>query len=154
MGDSDGGFSRISRGAYARRGRQVGRTRALSADLESERPMEDEVIQFVAHETGYRAHTAQGMRLDVIRMVSIQPDIETPEGYFTWLWAETIQGFYLMRQRVTASGGEAWQVVREFVPRDSYGFYFDFQDVLRPALRASGEVTVSLGARPPGTARP
>lgn len=112
----------------------------LSADLESERVMEDEVLHFVTHETGYRAYTARGLRLDIIRSESIQPDIGDPGDYYTWLWTETFQGFYLMRQRVTASRAAGWEVVREFVPRDPYGFYFDFLDRIRPALRASGEV--------------
>lgn len=90
--------------------------------------VDDEVTHWVSNDLGYHAYTRGGLALSIIRSASVQTPIAHPERYPTWLWLETVQGFYLARQMVVDSIPQTWHLVRRLTPAEPHAFFSAFRD--------------------------
>ncbi len=99
--------------------------------------MEREVVHWVTDPCGYFAYTADGAGLAIVRSLSIQLAIEDPLDYHTWLWLETVQGFFLARQRFVEFAPGGWWLVRRFEPGASEHFFHEFGERLPDWLVAA-----------------
>lgn len=92
--------------------------------------MEEEVVHWSFDENGYHAFTATGKPLNIVRSLSLQPPIASEDDYYTWLWLETLQGFYVARQRIVEAMPQGWWLVRQVVPASPHLFFQHFSDEL------------------------
>lgn len=102
----------------------------MSVEIVQEEEMDEEVLQWVVDASGYHAYTRAGLGLQIIRSASVQPPIENPAQYQTWLWMETVQGFFLARQSVIESVPQEWRLARRITPGEAHRFFVDFKDVV------------------------
>lgn len=106
----------------------------MPVEIVDEHLVRDEVVHWVYDDFGYHAFTSSGMTLNIIHSVSVQLPIERPEDYFTYLWLETLQGFYMARQRIVESAPQGWWLVRQLIPGNTYNFFQEFQDNIEDYL--------------------
>ncbi|MBM3464682.1 MAG: hypothetical protein FJX76_21505 [Armatimonadetes bacterium] len=92
--------------------------------------LKDTIVQFVTSEHGYFAYSAQGRSLTIVRAHSYQPEIVDEEEYHTWLWVESLDGFYVLRQQIVAHEPKEWTIVAEIIPAERYAFFIEFLDHL------------------------
>lgn len=90
----------------------------------------EEVIQFVTHELSYIAYTRTGRRLDILKSHSVQPPIEDPENFTTFMWLKALQGYFVLRQHYVEKVSEPWYVIQELKPETDFRFYEEFLDVV------------------------
>jgi hypothetical protein len=99
--------------------------------IRSEDVLDDVVKQFVVDAHGYFAYAASGLTLTIVRALSVQPPIADDQDYYTYLWVESVNGFFLLRQQVlqcAAQSAQEWVVVRRIEPNDTFNFFFEFLD--------------------------
>lgn len=118
----------------------------MSIDIINERLMQDEIVHWVWDTLGYYAFTSSGMSINIVRSTSVQPSIQRPDDYYTYLWLETLQGFFLARQRIVDSAPQGWWIVRQLIPNVGHHFFQAFQDdiasyVERLEARAASDET-------------
>lgn len=76
-----------------------------------------------------------GRRGDIIRCQTYQPEIGDPENYVFYLWAETLQGYFLLKQRFLEGRAQEWQLAGEFELEESGPGTFDLlSDEVRAML--------------------
>lgn len=68
------------------------------------------------------------MILNFIQITSLQLPIEDEEEYFTHLWAQTLSGFFLFRQKVKDKIPQVWTLEREIIPEEEDGFFEVFEE--------------------------
>ncbi len=101
--------------------------------------MEDEVLRFLTDQASYSARTRSGMRLRILRARSFQPEVRDEENFATFLWLETTEGYFLMRQHLFHHRPLAWFVLRRVVPvQVQPDFFPDFHEHLAGYVRAEG----------------
>ena len=61
---------------------------------------DDEIALFDAGKNGYYAYLLPGDRIDIQHAFSFQPPIENFDDYFSYMFVESLQGFFVFRQRV------------------------------------------------------
>lgn len=96
--------------------------------LQVDVPVEDEVVQFITEQATYTAYTGRGLRLDITRANTLQPAIQDPDDFHTYMWVEARQGFFLLSQRFVKGEAQRWVVYREFIPKESHNFYIRYGD--------------------------
>ncbi len=84
---------------------------------------DDEITIFEAGENGYYAYLRLGRRIDIQRAFNFQPPIDNFDDYYSFMFVESLQGFFLFRQRVVENKSEPWHVFLEMTPRDPCVFY-------------------------------
>ena len=87
------------------------------------RQFEWEAVHFEAYERGYYALLRRGDRLDIQRVFTIQPPIDDPDDYYAFMFAQTLQGFFVMRQRVIDGKTGNWEVFLEVIPEEPHRFF-------------------------------
>lgn len=102
--------------------------------IAEERLIDDPVEHFVTNENGYFAYSQSGRALAIVHAHSIQPPIDNADDYQTFLWVETVDAFFLLRQRIVNAEPQAWSIVREIVPYQRHNFFYHFIDVLAEYL--------------------
>jgi len=88
-------------------------------------PVGAEIVHFEAYEKGYYAILRRGDRLDIIHSLHLQPPVEDPGNYFAFMFVETLQGFFLLRQRVFENRPENWEVYLEITAAEPHRFFSD-----------------------------
>jgi len=101
-----------------------------------ERVLEDPVPHFVTNEHGYFAYADSGLSLTIVRAHSFQTPITDPENYPSYLWVESVNGFYLLRQEVLEGAPQPWVIVREVLPEEPHNFFYEFLAVLEDYARS------------------
>ncbi len=84
--------------------------------------------------------SADGRRGDIIRCLTYQPEIVNPEDYTFYMWAETLQGFFLLHQRFLEGRAEEWQLAGEFEFEDRGPGAFELLSQKVRAMLDSGEL--------------
>jgi hypothetical protein len=140
----------------------------MAVDIVNERVIRDEIVHWVYDDLGYYAYAGSGLTLNIVRSISVQLPIENPDDYSTFLWLETLQGFFLARQRLLDSSPQGWWLIRELMPDESHAFFQRFGDSIhdylagihaRLALEDAAYAplegrSTSPASVPPGTFRP
>jgi hypothetical protein len=85
----------------------------------------EEVIHFEAYREGYYAILRRGDRLDIQRIFHIQPPIVNENDYFAFMFAQTLFGFFLFRQRVVENKPQPWEVYMELIPESPHSFFVE-----------------------------
>ena len=104
--------------------------------LQVDLPINDDITHFVYDEHAYCAYTARGLRLDIRRAVSVQPDIPDGEDFYSYMWVDAQQGYFLLAQRFIHGRAAGWMVYREMIPHDSHGFFTAFAEELGAYIKA------------------
>lgn len=81
------------------------------------------ITHFVAYDKGYYAILDGGGRLDIVRVFNLQPPIENDDDYHAFMFVETFQGFYLLRQRVIAGKPKCWETWLRIEPEKPACFF-------------------------------
>jgi len=76
--------------------------------------LDDEIALFECGENGYYAYLRSGRRLDIQRVFNFQPPIENFDDYFSYMFVQSLQGFFLLRQRMLENRPLNWRVFLEF----------------------------------------
>ena len=97
--------------------------REIDSLLKSIVAMDDDVTHFVVYEKGYYALLRTGRRLDITRIHAFQPGIDDFDDYFGYLFIESIDGFFIMRQRILENRAQMWVAVAELVPFETGDFF-------------------------------
>ncbi len=84
---------------------------------------DEEITIFEAGETGYYAYPRLGRRIDIQRAFNFQPPIDNFDDYYSFMFVESLQGFFLFRQRIVENKGETWRVFLEMTPREPRAFF-------------------------------
>lgn len=89
-------------------------------------PLKPTVIDFIMTEGAYYFIIDDGRRADVIKARSLQPSIENPDHYRSYLWVIALQGGFLLSQEFRGGQSESWQVEREIpIPEEKTPEWFD-----------------------------
>lgn len=105
----------------------------------SEWTLEDEVLRFITDATSYTARTRAGMELRILRAWSFQPPVEDENNFASFLWIQTLEGFFLLRQHLVGSQAMSWHILRRLIPEPGQPHFFhDFQDELPTYIEAQG----------------
>lgn len=121
----------------------------------SEWPMEDEVFRFVTDHMNYSARTRSGMELRILKAWTYQPPVQDETNFATFMWVETVEGFFLMRQHLVFNQALPWHILRRVIPSPGHPYFFhDFQDVLPDYIEKQGlNVPFELDEEVPGFIR-
>ncbi|MCL5038069.1 MAG: ATP-binding protein [Chloroflexi bacterium] len=92
--------------------------------------MEMEVTRFHYDPNSYYALLIDGQKLNILRSVSIQPEIEDPGDFNTYMWAEAREGFFLFRQKFIENRPMGWVLESHVIPRKAVGFFEQYRKVL------------------------
>ncbi|MHB2016735.1 MAG: hypothetical protein ACYCW6_07285 [Candidatus Xenobia bacterium] len=98
--------------------------------LQVDVPVEDEIVHFLCDPSIYIAYTRRGLKLHIIRSTTLQPDIANDQDFFSYMWVEAKEGFFLLTQHFLEGVPKLWTVYREMIPTEPQNFFFDFQDDL------------------------
>ena len=108
-------------------------------------PLGDPVLRFISTSESYSAYCQSGLRLDIARCRNILLDQEDPDDYWNFLWMQSLQGFFVVRQRVRVGVTEEWVLVGELFTSAPVSQFFDsFQEHFEHVVRRFG-----LADRPP-----
>ncbi|HXE71090.1 MAG TPA: hypothetical protein VNO81_00390 [Candidatus Nitrosotenuis sp.] len=103
------------------------------SDLQfDEWPLDEEVTRFLTDSERYVAFTASGMELRITRARAFQPPMEDPDDFPTFMWTETLEGYFLMRQHIVQNHAQGWRLIRRILPRGprQASFFYEFEDQL------------------------
>lgn len=104
-------------------------------------PLDEEVVRFVTEPLNYSARTMTGMELRILKAQTFQPPVENPDNFPTFMWIETAEGFFLLRQHLVFNQGLPWRILRRILPAPGQPYFFhDFQDVLESYVAEQGLV--------------
>ncbi len=88
-------------------------------------PLDDEILDFVTTEAAYLICTHSGLTLHVRKCRTRQPAIEDEDNYTSFMWADTLQGYFLLRQQFWHGKAQPWRLIREITPQEASVFFFD-----------------------------
>ncbi|MFA6449068.1 MAG: hypothetical protein WCX65_06370 [bacterium] len=92
-------------------------------NLENAFQTEDEITLFDASDKGYYAYLRLGGRLDIIHAFNFQPPIENFDDYYSFMFVESLQGFFVLRQRIIENKERPWHIFLELAPREPAAFF-------------------------------
>jgi hypothetical protein len=98
---------------------------AFFDNLQNAMQRDDEIVLFEASELGYYAYPRLGGRFDIMHAFNFQPPILNYDDYYSFMFVESLHGFFVFRQRVFENKEEPWRVFLELVPREPHCFFSD-----------------------------
>ncbi len=102
-------------------------------------PLEDKVLRFLTDPASYSARTRAGLHLRILRARTFQPEVGDEQNYPTFLWLDTTEGCFLLRQHLVGHRALPWFVVRRVVPvHPDAGFFSGFFENLADYVRVEG----------------
>lgn len=111
----------------------------MSGTRYSEWPLEEEILRFVTDQTSYSARTRSGMELRILKAQTFQPPVQDEDNFATFLWIETVEGFFLLRQHLVYSQALPWYLLRRLIPAPGQPHFFhEFQEELESYIEAQG----------------
>lgn len=103
-------------------------------EIATEIILNEEVKDFYLEGDWYYVILRSGRCLNIVRSQSVQPAIDDPLDYPSYLWVEAKEGFFLFRQRFLMGRGGPWVVEKQIVPADPADFFRLYLDRLRQNL--------------------
>lgn len=97
--------------------------------------LEEEIIDFYIENGVYFAVSVKGKNYYIKKIVTIQPEILDENDFFTYLWMETLEGFFLLRQRIKNGKPQKWVIEKEVVPFEYFNFFEIYQEEIKKRLR-------------------
>jgi hypothetical protein len=80
--------------------------------------VDEEVALFEASKLGYYAYLRRGGRLDIRQVFTCQPPIDDFNDYFSYMFVESLQGFFLLRHRMLENKPQPWTVFLALKPAE------------------------------------
>ena len=112
------------------------------------------VLDFVSTPSSYTIYVEPALRLDVARCQSLEAG-PLPDGpYWSYLWVQAVQGFFVLRQPIIEGRPGPWEMLYQVEPDEFSSLFFpwveeNFQQLIRDWNERSGEVALpSLGNDP------
>lgn len=102
--------------------------------VKEEIAMEEEIIDFYIEDGVYFAVSTSGRIFHIRKIVGIQPEIINEEEFFTYLWMETIEGFFLLRQQIKEGKVSKWTIEKEIIPFEYFNFFENYQEKIKKML--------------------
>ncbi len=85
--------------------------------------LDDEITLFDIDKNGYYAYLRSGDRLDIMHAFNFQPPIDNPLDFFSFMFVESLQGFFLLRQRILENRPLPWYTYMQFIPEKTTVFF-------------------------------
>ena len=102
-------------------------------------PLKDPVFRFISTAHSYAAYCESGLRLDIARCRNMLLAQSEPDDYWNFLWIQSLQGFFVLRQRVRVGITEDWVLVGEVLTSSPISQFFDlFQDSFEEVVHHFG----------------
>ena len=92
-------------------------------NLQDAVPRDEEITIFEADENGYYAYPRRGGRFDIVHAFNFQPPISNFDDYYSFMFVESLQGFFVFRQRIVENKEDQWRVYLELIPRERHCFF-------------------------------
>jgi hypothetical protein len=102
--------------------------------------LEEEIIHFQADGSGYYAYPRRGGRIDILHAFNFQPPIENFDDYYSFMFVESIQGFFLLRQRMLENRPQPWHICLELKPAEPQLFFNQALNLAESLRRRAEEV--------------
>lgn len=83
-----------------------------------------EVLEFVTTQESYTIHVKPNLRLDVARCSQFRVDADSPTSFWSYLWLQSVQGFFVLRQATLEGRTLGWEMVYEVVPAEFSSSFF------------------------------
>lgn len=100
-----------------------------------------DIRTFVVDNGAYYFIAVDGRRGDIIRCQTYQPGIGESEDYYFYMWVQSLQGYFMLRQRFEGGRAGDWQLLGEFETEESGSRVFDLLSDEVVAMLQSGELT-------------
>jgi hypothetical protein len=84
----------------------------------------EEVKDFYIDEEWYYCVTEKGRCLNITKSVSIHPPVKDIYDYFSYLWIETLEGFFLFKQEIVDLKPKKWILEKQIIPDEEYEFFY------------------------------
>jgi hypothetical protein len=110
---------------YEKKSAGADKTMSFLDNLENAIHRDDEITLFDTSDKGYYAYTRRGDRFDITHAFNFQPPILNFDDYYAYMFVESLQGFFIFRQRIFENAEEHWEVFLELFPREPAGFFAD-----------------------------
>ncbi|MCA9780697.1 MAG: hypothetical protein KC800_28440 [Candidatus Eremiobacteraeota bacterium] len=68
---------------------------------------------------------SDGRRGDIIRCQTHQPGISDPDDYFFYMWVQTLQGYFILKQRFLEGRPQNWSLIGEMTTDEKGPAVFD-----------------------------
>ena len=83
------------------------------------------VFNFYSSPSSYVAFCEDDMRLDIGKCRTYLPPDLDPADHYHYMWVQSLQGFFLLRQRIQGRLSGEWHVVAEVVAQEFSAYFFD-----------------------------
>jgi hypothetical protein len=83
------------------------------------------ILTFVVDANLYYFVASDGRRGDIVRCRTLQPPVVDENDYFYYLWAETIQGYFVLRQQFLEGQAQDWLLRAEVEVEERGPWVFD-----------------------------
>ena len=83
------------------------------------------VHRFFGSDSSYIAYCEENLRLDIAKCRNYLPAGIDPADYHHYMWVSSLQGFFVLRQRVRGRLSEEWTVIAELVPGEYHSSFFE-----------------------------
>lgn len=84
-----------------------------------------EIQTFVVDTGSYYFVAVGGLRGDIRRCRTFQPDIKDPDDYFFFMWVESVQGYFLLKQQFLEGRAQEWYLIAEIITEESGPAFFE-----------------------------
>lgn len=93
--------------------------------------IKEEVRSFVTDRLSYYGVTTSGFLFNIVKTHNYCPDISDHNDYFSYMWLECVDGFYLLRRHFLHGFALPWVLEVELIPDErDMNFYFIIRDYL------------------------
>lgn len=84
-----------------------------------------EIINFVTEGGVYCFKTADRRRGDIAKVRTLQPSVLNHDDYYSYMWVQAVQGYFLLRQQFLGGQAQEWRLIREITVEDPGMEFFD-----------------------------
>lgn len=92
------------------------------------------VCNFHSSPTAYVAFCQDNMRLDIAKCRNYLPPVIDPMDHCHYMWVQSLQGFFILRQQIREKVSDEWYVVAEVTPDEFSSYFFEEAWDLFPVL--------------------
>ncbi len=93
--------------------------------------IQEEVKEFVTDKYAYYGVTISGFLFNIIKCKTLQPPIENPDDYYTYMWTQCEGGYFLLRQRFIEGVSLSWFLEVQVIPyTPSHTYFMEMADFL------------------------
>ena len=103
------------------------------------------VCNFHSSATAYVAFCQDNVRLDIAKCRSYLPPMIDLLDHCNYMWIQSLQGFFILRQQVRGRVSDEWYVIAEVEPDEFSSYFFEEMWDLFPILLDRLNQNFSMG---------